>query len=129
MAGETNTRDRVVPTCHAVAPLVGIADSHGPGWSRSAGSYILPKLKCCAWLFMFVCVLSLFVNYVHTYQSVANEPLNLRPCCMQFNKLQAAGLFLTLDGITTHIDPFTSSKSTIKLTAPLVTTNPNDILL
>ena len=38
MAGETNARHRVVPTCHAVgwvAPLVHVADSHGSGWSRS----------------------------------------------------------------------------------------------
>ena len=39
MAGETNTRHRVVSTCHAVgwvAPLVHVADSHGSGWSQSA---------------------------------------------------------------------------------------------
>ena len=38
MAGETNTRHRVVPTCHTVgwvAPLVHVADSHGSGWSQS----------------------------------------------------------------------------------------------
>ena len=39
MAGETNTRDGVVPTCHTVgwvASLVRVADSHASGWGRSA---------------------------------------------------------------------------------------------
>ena len=40
MAGKTNTRHRVVSTCHAVgwvAPLVRVADSHGSGWNRNTG--------------------------------------------------------------------------------------------
>ena len=49
MAGETNARHRVVPTCHAVgwvAPLVHVADSHGSGWSRSTAVTFALNQSC-----------------------------------------------------------------------------------
>ena len=49
MAGETNARHRVVPTCHAVgwvAPLIRVADSHGSGWSQSATVTFVLNQSC-----------------------------------------------------------------------------------
>ena len=65
MAGETNTRHRVVPTCHAVgwvAPLVHVPDTHGSGWSRST-AVTFGLNQCC------VCNIALQLTKGHLSES------------------------------------------------------------
>ena len=81
MAGETDTyHESCLYTCHAVgwvAPLVHVADSNGLVGAKVLELHLAPTKDLCVTIHVCLCVYLCSVNYVHTYRSVANEPLNM----------------------------------------------------